>query len=72
MTLERPMSLQAILRNERRRIIAAAIRRELDAGTLVLEAFSRIAAECKASNEEVLHIMDQMIRGDEAQPTYAQ
>lgn len=71
MILEPPTSLPAILRNERRRIIADRIRREIAAETSLLDAFSRIAVECKCSNEEVLQIMDQMVQGNNTLPEYA-
>jgi hypothetical protein len=72
MTLERPMSLQAILRNERRRIIWKAIQDSFPRDGMPFESMASIAARLKVPVGEVYQVMNESLIDPASPPQHAQ
>lgn len=72
MLLERPTSLQAILRNERRRMIAAEIQKSIQTEECPMESIMTIAKRLKVSGLEVLRVFDELVASSSEVPTHAQ
>lgn len=72
MLLERPVSLPAILRNERRRMIAAEIQQSIQTEECPMESIMTIASRLKVSGMEVLHVFDELVADHGSTPQHAQ